>query len=140
MHVGLCRAYCESGVSQNSFYHLTSISPYLAEGSQVFLVKTDSLLLPQCTITLVKCHKVSSPLRMDWRKAFGYFSKVLPQENLATPLFKGFSTCKLTQVWKLVHKPRVPFATKHLLENFLLIQIKQIFSRLLLSISCLETP
>jgi hypothetical protein len=99
-----------------------------------------SLIISFPPVYSYPCKRPQVTLGKNWRKAnsktFRYLIKILPQGNLATPSFKELWIGKLVQVWKLIHWPRLPFASIQCslsficLRIFLLIQIKQICSRL----------
>lgn len=121
--------YCESDISQNSINHLPSISPYFNWRATMFLgipwdqcqLRTSiqqtpkSLIISFSPVYSYPCKRPYVPLGKNWRKGnsktFECLIKILPQRNLATPSFKGFWICKLSQVWKLIHWPRLLFTT-----------------------------
>lgn len=59
---------------------------------------------PESAVTFIKTIGPAGGWGKDWKKPNSklvrYFIKVLPQENLSVPSFKGFWFCKLAQVLK----------------------------------------
>lgn len=87
------------------------------------------------------CKRPYAPLgerRKANSKILRNFFQSLSQGNPTVSSFKGLWVCKTAQVWKLIHGTRLPFATIQsslyfiCLRTFLLIQIKQRFSDLLI--------
>lgn len=154
MNSGTYWTYCELDTSQNYINHLASINPDFNWKAKVFpginQIQCCQLILYPADSGNSDCFlplSVHSPLQRNsgllgknWTKAncktLRYLIRIFPHRAMVNHFIQRFWICKLAQAWKWIHWLRLLFVTAQcsfsFFEIFLLIRIKQTFSRFLI--------